>query len=309
VDGRAWAFEGEQIGASIWASTSLDGLNNNWTTPGLFFNVSNRTDVLGTASQFLDEQKGFLVNACSYDGRTIYDDPAFRGFMDRFSSCGGTTGSYVVVVAEPKSGSENYVVDVEIQLASPADEEALTRILQSFVVIGSVADMSASSGGYVTVTDDYNSIQVDIPAEWTDVDGGYWLSDGQVIGAMISASADLNAFLNTWNQSGMKFAVSDDVVNFFGGYIMMLDLWRADFRSVCEYTGRYDYEDALYEGKYDEFRNCGGPGGPFYMVLSARPKANPLAYNILVEVQFDQDADLEYVTQILDTFLVIGSLP
>ncbi len=68
--------------------------------------------------------------------------------MDRFSNCGGTTGSYVVVVAEPKSGSENYVVDVEIQLATPADEEALTRILQSFNVVGSVADMSASSGGY-----------------------------------------------------------------------------------------------------------------------------------------------------------------
>ncbi len=141
------------------------------------------------------------------------------------------------------------------------------------------------------------------------MDGGYWASDGQVIGAMISASADLDAFLSTWNQSGMKFAVSDDVVNFFGGYIMMLDLWRSDFRSVCEYTGRYDYEDALYEGKYDEFRNCGGPGGPYYMVLSARPKANPLAYNILVEVQFDQDADLDYVTRILDTFVVIGSLP
>lgn len=309
IDGRAWAFEEEQIGASIWASTSIDGLNSNWTTPGIFFNVSNRTDLIGSASQFLEDTKEFFAGSCTYDGRTSYNDPAFQGSMDRFSNCGGTNGAYVVVVAEPKSGSESYIIDLEVQLASPADEEALTRILESFNVIGSVANMSGGAGGFRTVTDDYDSISVDIPAEWTDVDGGYWESDGQVIGAMITASADINGFLSTWSEPGMKFAVSDDVVNFFGGYIMMLDLWREDFREICEYTGRYDYEDALYEGKYDEYKNCGGPGGPYYMVLSARPIIDPLAYNILVEVQFEDDADLEYVGQILDTFVVIGMLP
>ncbi|MBN1265426.1 MAG: hypothetical protein JXA25_08030 [Anaerolineales bacterium] len=309
IDGRAWAFDEEQIGASIWAATSIDGLNSNWTTPGLFFNVTNRTDLIGTATQFLEETHGYIVEACTFDGRTPYDDPAFRGSLDRFSNCGGTDSSYVLLVAEPKSGPESYIIDLEVQLATPADEEALTRILDTFNVIGSVVDMSGSASGFRTVTDNYESIQVDIPAEWTDVDGGYWESDGQVIGAMISASADLDAFLGGWNESGMKFSVSDDVVNFFGGYIMMLDLWREDFRTVCEYTGRYDYEDALYEGKYDEYKNCGGPGGPYYMVLSARPIVDPLAYNILVEVQFENDADLDYVTRILDTFVVVGSLP
>lgn len=310
VDGRAWAYEEEQIGASVWASSNIDGLNNNWVTPGLFFNVSNRTDLLGTPTQFLEEKKDFFGQYCDYDGRSNYEDPAFRGSMDRYSSCGGENSSYVVLVAEPISGPESYLLDLEVQLAPPADELTLERILGTFNVTGSIANLSGGDSGFITVTDDYNSIQVDVPANWTDVDGSYWVDDDQVIGATIYASADLDAFLNTWNEPGIIFRVSDDVVDFFGGYIMMLDWRSAFFRDgVCELEGRYDYEDELYEGKADWFNNCGGPGGPSYMVLSTRPINDPLAYNMLIEVQFEENLDMDYVTQILDTFVVTGTLP
>ena len=36
-----------------------------------------------------------------------------------------------------------------------------------------VEDTGAYSG-YSTVTDDYGAIQMDVPSEWTDLDGGYW---------------------------------------------------------------------------------------------------------------------------------------
>jgi len=307
VDGSPLGDESGISAASIWAAPSIDGFSGTWNTPGVIFDVTNRYDLYGDPAAYLAGVRSGLSGVCTPGAQTVYDDPAFHGFMDRYSNCEGSGTSYVTVVAEPKSG-EAYYVSIEVQIVTPKDEAALQNILDSFVVVGDLAALTGG-GGFVTVTDDYDSIQVDIPAQWTDVDGGYWESDGQVIGAMITAAANIPNFLSTWDEPGMKFAVSDDVVNFFGGYIMMLDLWREDFRSVCEYTGRYDYEDALYEGKYDEYKNCGGPGGPYYMVLSTRPKADPLAYNILVEVQFGNDADLEYVTRILDTFVVIGSLP
>jgi len=43
------------------------------------------------------------------------------------------------------------------------------------------------------------------------------------------------------------------------------------------------------------------------LVLAARPKSNPTAYLIIVEVRLVKDGDLDALFKILDSFQVVGS--
>jgi serine protease Do len=50
-------------------------------------------------------------------------------------------------------------------------------------------DDTGGYSGYTMVTDDYGSIQMEIPNEWVDTNGGYWIDGEDTIGAAISAAA------------------------------------------------------------------------------------------------------------------------
>ncbi|MFQ5944553.1 MAG: peptidase S1, partial [Anaerolineales bacterium] len=151
-------------------------------------------------------------------------------------------------------------------------------------------------------------ITVEIPSEWVDVDGSPWVSDGQVIGAQIKAAVSLDDFLSFWDEPGMFFGASDDLAE-LGGFIEILDIRRQEFLGPCELDGRYDYEDVLYRGKYDLFFNCGGEGGSWFLILIAIPMDDSTQFIIDLEVQIANDADLEAVDRILDSFEVVATLP
>jgi serine protease Do len=165
-----------------------------------------------------------------------------------------------------------------------------------------------SDEAFMVITDDYNSIEMEVPLTWDDYNGEPWYDGGDVVGAQLIVSPDLQGFLNTWNVPGVRFSVSDDLAS-LAGYLQLLNLVREDFMTECELEDRYDYEDNLYRGKYDIFTKCGGPGGPSYMVLSAVSRDDQFSYLILVEVQLLSDEDWDYAQHILDTFQVIGDLP
>ncbi|MGB5845534.1 MAG: S1C family serine protease, partial [Anaerolineales bacterium] len=174
-------------------------------------------------------------------------------------------------------------------------------------ISGVVVEDTGSYSGYMSVMDDYGALQMEIPVEWADIYGGYWEDGGDTIGTAISAAADLDAYINTWSESGVFFGASDDLAK-LGGYVNLLDVRRDDLIDDCKYDDRYDYEDNLYRGKYDLFENC-GESGNVYFVLTAVPKEDPQAFLILVEMQIGKDADFDALDQILATFDVVGSLP
>jgi serine protease Do len=173
--------------------------------------------------------------------------------------------------------------------------------------VSEVVEDTGAYSGYISVVDDYGAIQMDIPAEWTDIYGGYWEDGGDTIGSAISAAADLDTYLNTWSESGVFFGASDDLAN-LGGYVNLLDARRDALIDDCKYDTRYDYEDVVYRGKYDLFENCGDSGN-VYIVLTAVPKDNSQAFLILVEMQITKESDFNALDQILATFDVVGSLP
>ena len=93
---------------------------------------------------------------------------------------------------------------------------------------------------------------------------------------------------------------------YFGDTAMgeLLDL--IDWSSSCTYEGRFDYEDPLYTGVYDVYSNCGGTTSKI-VVVAAEPATQD--YSVLVQVQVVTDADLDALDHILNTFVVLGTLP
>jgi len=174
---------------------------------------------------------------------------------------------------------------------------------------GNTGDTGTTTGysGYTVATDDYGAIQISVPFEWSDINGSYWVDGEDTIGAAVSAAADLDAFNNTYSESGVFFGASDDLAR-LGGYVQLLDIRRQSFIQDCKLDNRYDYEDEVYRGKYDLFTNCLDTGNA-YIVLTAVPKSNPQAFLILVEEAITREADFDALEQILKSFDVIGTLP
>jgi serine protease Do len=165
---------------------------------------------------------------------------------------------------------------------------------------------------YVTVQDDTYTVQVDVPAEWSDIDGSTWSTTwlGYSFDApSIAASADLNAYWNTYTESGVWFAASDELGQ-IGGFVQLLDGTMGWYQNDCTYDSRINYgegdwPDPLYEGKFDLWTNCGGSGN-ILIILAARPKSNPTAFLILLEIRITKDADFDALTEILNSFEVVG---
>lgn len=186
---------------------------------------------------------------------------------------------------------------VAFSFANTFDEEVVTE-----------GDDSIIYEDYYTVYDDTEAIGMEIPSSWGDVDGRIWEGDwGDIhfVAADIIAAPDIEAFNSSYNVSGVDFAASRDWGQ-IGGYVQLLDGTRNWFEDYCTIEGRYDYEDEVYEGKYDLW-DCGGDS--LVIILSARPIANPTAFLTLVQVQIITDADLDALDRILSSFDVVGDLP
>ncbi len=156
--------------------------------------------------------------------------------------------------------------------------------------------------GYTTVTDDSEALQMDVPTEWSAVNGGAWDFEGKTVGKAITASADLDAYTNTWGEPGAFFGASSSLIESYS-VDSLLDYY--DWSGECEIDGRYDYQDELYKGKYDLWVNCGDEGAT-YIVLAAVPENQE--YITLVNIQVTNDADLDAADQILNTFEVVGDV-
>jgi serine protease Do len=162
--------------------------------------------------------------------------------------------------------------------------------------------VASTVSGYNTCVDDTVNIQVDVPDSWTDVNGSTWIYNGEDIGVAISAAPSIADFQSYYEAEGIFFGASDTFAQ-IGGYIEFLDYYTDVYRGDCNLVGRYDYNDGLYRGKYDQYSNCGGTGGYDAYVLSAVDIVDPTSKIILVEIQIYPN-DTDTINQILSTFYV-----
>lgn len=165
---------------------------------------------------------------------------------------------------------------------------------------------------YMIVSDDSGQMQVEMPAEWVEIDTTVWESDWGTLkfdSPQISAASNLAAFYDTgpsgYTESGIFFAASPRLGD-LGGYVELLDGVKYWHEDNCTHGGRIrygsgDWYDPLYEGQFDLWEDCGA-SNTVVMMLAARPKANPTAYLILLEIHITKQADYSALTRILESF-------
>lgn len=317
VDGAAWIKDDQIFGASLWAAPDLQGFIESWTVPGLIFDVSPNVQALGGLENYLNEVSAYEdFQACVYDGREEYNDGLYAGLADYFMDCGGTGTDYFLLIAAPVDAPDDFLIELHVQMPQDRDWDAGERIVDSFEVIGPLPSEAGPTGsttsddassGYVWVYDDYESVRMQVPASWNEIDGSPWYIDNEVVGGGITAAPDLQGYHDNWGYPGVMFAASDDLASELG-YIELLNQFQS-YGDGCEYVGRFDYEDALYRGKYDLFEKCGGSGGSTFFQLAAVSRQDQFAYLIHLQAVVTQESEWDILDQVLATFEVVGQLP
>ncbi len=170
--------------------------------------------------------------------------------------------------------------------------------------VGGTAADSVTYTDYTRITDDSGTIVMEVPKEWSDMDGSgwEWEEEAGVVGAAIVASPNIQDFYETYSTPGVFFGASRDLVQ---SYDMAGMLDGISFSNDCTYEGRFDYQDPIYTGIYDLYSNCDSTGAAI-INLSAMPEDG--SFIMLVQVLVASDADLDAVDHILNTFEVIGDL-
>ncbi|MGQ0823940.1 MAG: S1C family serine protease [Actinomycetota bacterium] len=115
----------------IIAAPSVDAFLNTYDTPGMSFGISV------DASTTIDDWIGLsdFSADCASDGAEPYEDPAYTGLVQYWTSC-GPTGAAVLAVIAAEPPDQSFSVRVVVQVLSDSDVEALDRIIQSFRVTG-----------------------------------------------------------------------------------------------------------------------------------------------------------------------------
>ena len=171
---------------------------------------------------------------------------------------------------------------------------------------GTGSDSGTSSySDYAFVKDDSGAMTMEIPVAWSDFSGRSWNLEGESVGSAIVASADLDGFYETWTEPGVFFGASSTLLQAMTGEDL-LNMEDHDFSGDCQYEGRKEYRDSVYEGLFDHYTNCGGEGTTF-INLAAAPQDQ--SYLIWLQVMIVSDADADALDRILGSFQVVGQLP
>jgi hypothetical protein len=149
-------------------------------------------------------------------------------------------------------------------------------------------------GEYVTVTDDSSLLRVEVPAAWTDVDGGEGL-----FGPDIIASTSVQEWIQTYNVSGLEFQATGLETNQTTDEILTA-VSRGQVGD-CTSLGRQPYTDPAYRGVSEVFEDCAGTETDFVWVAFEPPDQS---YHGVIGVQITQQADVEALERALATFIV-----
>jgi serine protease Do len=193
---------------------------------------------------------------------------------------------------------------LEGQLNGRALEPSFSFAQQLEEEAGVTSEEGVSYSGYETVSDDAGAVVMEVPSEWSEVNGAAWewSESGETVGVSIVASSNIQDFYDTYETAGVFFGASRSLAESYDTAALLETI---SFSEDCSYDGRYDYSDPIYTGMYDLYSNCGG-SGTSVINLSAEPEDR--SFIMLLQIQVVSDADLDALDRILNTFQVVGDL-
>ena len=145
-----------------------------------------------------------------------------------------------------------------------------------------------------------------VPSFWNDIESFDWensweLGNGKILDFV--AAPSLDDFYDLTGP-GVDFAASRDWGD-IGGYLQLLDGTDHWYLDDCEKDFRDDYEDEVFEGKYD-YWVCDYVD---VVVTAVRPIYAPTAYLVLIQISLQTEEDFDALDQIWATFDVVNPLP
>ena len=280
--------DGELIGMSFTAAPDIAKFNESWAEPGVIIKSAlDFTDALDPDEILVDDS---LAENCTYDDRYTTEhainDFTYQIAYDVYTECGGTDSGYVLALVQTDPPDHAAIIDFGV--AGDADLEAVDVLLKTFAVDTQLAAdalataeterADAETGPtFMSIVDDTDTIAVNVPESWSDVQSKPWdLGDGPIGDALVAAP-DVQDFNDKWDVPGVFIAVSEEM----GSSLEVAEvLDSSDWKDDCTYDDRYDYTTENLEGAYDVWTDCGAIEGSQFVVLAAKPvgAATPLIY-------------------------------
>ncbi len=166
---------------------------------------------------------------------------------------------------------------------------------------GSVPDPGGPTSypDYTYVNDDSGTLSVEVPTDWSDVDGApITLDDGTTVN-QVTATPDVATFQSSFSISGMQMVVfqgSDDADTTLDSLTDSIGA-----TSACTSSGRDDYDDGAYQGRIETSEQCEG-GDAVFVAIAASPPGGE--FTIFVSVQILNQADYEALDHVIQSFVV-----
>lgn len=166
---------------------------------------------------------------------------------------------------------------------------------------GDLETGDATYTDYTEVTDDSGTVSVEVPVEWSDLNGAPRAQEDGGEMPSIVASPDIETYEQYWDAPGVEVAAVGPEVEPDDEALVA---WVSETAAEnCTDAGLEPYEDELYVGLIQYYSACGGgDSNASVVVISAGPEDG--SFTVLVYVQLATDADLEALDHILDTFVV-----
>jgi serine protease Do len=230
-------------------------------------------------------QPGDIVTAMN--GLPVGTDGTFKDYCDVIR----TAGEGAPIAVEVLRYDTSEVLKGEINGDEPL-EAAFSFADEVGDEVGDDSGAAAPSYEYETVTDDTNSIHVDVPTAWTARTTAPFDKDGVQV-PYIAASTDMDGFINGFTAPGVLFARLPATTD------LDAELATYGFGDECTDGGVTDYSDPVYAGKYQLWLDCGGTTNDVVTLVAVPGDGSYLA---VIQAQITTDADLDALQQAFDSF-------
>jgi hypothetical protein len=217
------------------------------------------------------------------------------------AACGGDSGGGDDEESfdAPSQDDDESTTTTEPATTTTASEADRAQAIEDFRVeveddLEDVGTETTSYDEYVSVTDDSGFLTVEVPAAWSDVDGSPGL-----FGPDVTASTDVEQFFASYDVPGVEFQATDAALDQTPEQV--LDSVTSLYRDQCTPGPVQDYADPLYTGVSQVLQDCAGTTTDFVWVAM---EPADLSFHGVVGIQVLNEADLEALEHILNTFIV-----
>lgn len=302
--------EDDPIGIQLTAAPDLQAFYDEWGVPGVVVSYSEVLPEEMNEEELLDTVD--YSEACTAGERDTLPDGELVGIYQLWEACDGGETAALVTVLRPAEGPD-YLVLLEIYMASEEDAVALDRILETLLISGPdgsagdeivLADLVDTSDLIYQYEEVKNAAVVALfPDEYSDTESALWEnSDGEALGFTYTAAPDIDAYFDTWTTPGVLVKSALALEETLDVDEMLQD---EELEELCTYDDRYtethELGDFVYDVAYDRYEQC-GDSDSVYIVLIAQ--SDPVDQLLFADFLLVDEADEEAFEVFRQSFYV-----